>query len=159
LALLARARELLRPHGLTLLDSPGPGIAGSPVPWADLLVHTQFPADRFAVRKAAVNTAPGDPKVLRVILCPFDPIDDIRGITDGGKLTDVDASVPKFCLINTTRKNPDQGTLLHEMIHASFPGDSPTHDGDAQSVYSIATARTRLSNAHAKQLSEAFFRR
>lgn len=159
LALLARARELLRPHGLTLVDSPGPGIVGLPVPWPDLLVHTQFPADRFAVRKAAVNTTPGNPKVLRVILCPFDPADDIRGITDGGRLTDVDESLPMFCLINTTRKNPDQGTLLHEMIHASFLGASPPHDGDAQSVYSIETARTRLSNAHAKKLSEAFFAR
>ena len=161
LELLARARELLRPHGLTLVDVPGPGLVGLPVPWPDITVKTLFSPERFAVRKAAIGTMAGAPStVLRVILCAFDPIDPINGITDGGLLPDAaEKNVPKFVLINTTGKNPDRGTLLHEMIHASFPGASPPHDGDPHSVYSVATARDRLSNADAKRLSEAFFAR
>jgi hypothetical protein len=155
--LLARARAMLRPFGITLTEAPGLG--GPPIPWPDVLVHTQFPPDRFALRKAAINTTAGDPTVLRVIFCPFDPIDAINGITDGGDVPGVLEHVPKFVLINTNRRNPDAGTLLHEMIHASFLAQSPPHDGDPHSVYSIETARDRLSTGHAKQLSDAFFAR
>lgn len=158
--LLARARELLRPHGLNLIEVPGPGLVGPPVPWPDILVKTLFSPERFAVRKAAISTAGGDPTVLRVILCPFDPIDPIHGITDGGDLPDAaEKNVPKFVLINILGKNPDRGTLLHEMIHASFRGKSPPHDADAHSIYSVATSRDRLNNTDAKRLSETFFSR
>jgi hypothetical protein len=159
--LLARARELLKPHGLKLIEVPGPGLVGPPVPWPERTVDTRFSPDRFAVRKAAISTTAGDPsKVLRVILCGFVSVDHIKGITDGGELPDAsEKNTPKFCLINTQNKNPDRGTLLHEMIHASFKGVSPLHDGDAHSVYSEAEARDRLFNAHAKQLSGAFFAR
>ena len=77
-----------------------------------------------------------------------------------GALPDAaEKNVPKFVLINTLGKNPDHGTLLHEMVHASFPGESPVHDPDARSIYSVATARDRLNNADAKRLSGAFFAR
>lgn len=156
-ALLARARALLRPFGFTLIEAPGLG--GPPVPWPDVVVHTQFLADRFALRKAAINTTAGDSSVLRVIFCPFDPIDTIKGITDGGNVAEVQERVPKFVLINTTRRNPDAGTLLHEMIHAAYPGLSPIHDTDPHSLYSIETARDRLSKEHVEQLASAFFAR
>jgi hypothetical protein len=156
-ALLARARDLLRPHGLTLVE--GALMTGPPVAWPDAVVQTQFQADRFAVRKSAIAASGGDPKVLRVIVCPFDPVDEIRGITDGGQLQGVPDVVPKFVLINSTRRNPDDGTLLHEMVHASFPGESPLHDGDEHSIYSVATARDRVSRAHAEKLAGAFFAR
>ena len=158
--LVARARELLRPHGLQLTEVAGPGLVGPPVPWPDVLVKTLFSPERFAVRKAAISAAAGDPSVLRVILCPFDPIDPIHGITDGGALPDAaEKNVPKFVLINTLGRNPDHGTLLHEMVHASFLGESPFHDPDAHSIYSVATARDRLNNADARRLSGAFFAR
>ncbi len=158
LALLARARALLGALGMTLVEQPGLG--GPTVPWPDVLIHTQFPADRFAVRKAAINTAFGDPRVLRVILGPFDPIDAINGITDGGNVPEVIEQVPKFVLINTLRRNPDSGTLLHEMIHASFPGKSPEpHDSDPRSLYSIETNRDRVSPDHVRQLAGSFFAR
>jgi hypothetical protein len=92
-----------------------------------------------------------------VIFGPFDPVDRIRGITAGGDIPDAVERVPKFVLINTTRRNPDNGTLLHEMIHASFPGTSPPHDNDPSSLYSGATARDSLSHEHAAQLAQAFF--
>ncbi|MEO6238040.1 MAG: hypothetical protein ABIQ52_13650, partial [Vicinamibacterales bacterium] len=107
----------------------------------------------------AINTAFGDPSVLRVILGPFDPIDAINGITDGGRVPEVIEQVPKFVLINTLRRNPDSGTLLHEMIHASFLGKSPEHDGDPRSLYSIETNRDRVSPDHVRQLAGAFFAR
>jgi hypothetical protein len=130
------------------------------VPWPEITVDTRFSPDRFAVRKAGISTTAGDPAVLRVILCPFAAIDRIKGITDGGALKDAsEKNTPKFCLINTANRNPDQGTLLHEMIHAAFLAESPSHDGDARSVYSIEEARDRLSNEHAKKLSDAFFAR
>ncbi len=156
-ALLARTRDLLRPHGLTLVE--GALMSGPPVAWPEAVVQTQFQADRFAVRKSAIAASGGDPKTLRVIVCPFDPIDEIRGITDGGQLQGVPDVVPKFVLINSTRRNPDHGTLLHEMVHASFSGESPLHDGDEHSIYSVATARDRVSRAHAEKLAGAFFAR
>jgi hypothetical protein len=159
LELLARARQLLLPLGMTVVESPGFG--GATVPWPDILVHTQFPVDRFAVRKAAVNTAAGDPKVLRVIFCPFDPIDTIKGITDGGTVPAVPGeNVPKFVLINTLRRNPDRGTLVHEMIHASFEGTSPPHDdGNPRSLYSVSSVRDTISDDHVKRIAGAFFAR
>ena len=158
LELLARARELLRPLGMTLVEQPGLG--GTAVPWPDVLIQTQFPVDQFALRKAAVNTAAGDPSVLRVIFGPFDPIDTIKGITAGGQVPTVPEIVPKFVLINTLRRNPDRGTLLHEMVHASFPGISPGHDdGDPRSIYSVSTSRDRVKPEHAVKLAGAFFAR
>jgi hypothetical protein len=68
------------------------------------------------VRKAAISTAAGDPSGLRVILCPFDSVAPIHRITDGGALPDAaEKNVPKFVLINTLGRNPDHGTLLHEI--------------------------------------------
>ena len=157
LELLARARAILRPLGMTVVEQNSLG--GPAVPWPDVLIHTQFPADRFAVRKAAINMTAGDPAILRVIFGPFDPIDAITGITDGGQVPNVIENVPKFVLINTTRRNPDHGTLLHEMIHASFLGVSPDHDRDARSLYSIEQNRDRLSLDHTTQLAGAFFAR
>ena len=157
LELLARARAILRPLGMTLVEQPGMG--GPAVPWPDVLIHTQFPADRFALRKAALSTAAGDPGVLRVIFGPFDPIDTIKGITDGGQVPGVIENVPKFVLINTLRRNPDRGTLLHEMIHAAFRGPSPDHDGDPRSLYSVSERRDRVSPDHTTLLAGAFFAR
>ena len=85
-ALVGRARALLSPHGLQLIETPGPGLVGDAVPWPDGIVKTQLPPERFAARKAAISASLGDPAVLRVILCAFDPIDRIHGITDGGDL-------------------------------------------------------------------------
>jgi hypothetical protein len=136
-----------------------PGLVGPTVPWPDGLIHTQFPADLFAVRKAAVNVSTGDPAVLRVVFGPFDPIDAITGITGGGRVPDALENVPKFVLINTLRRNPDHGTLLHEMIHASFPGKSPDHDTDARSLYSVEQNRDRIAPDHVEKLRGAFFAR
>jgi hypothetical protein len=157
LELLARAREILRPLGMTVVEQPGLG--GPTVPWPDVLIHTQFPVDLFALRKAAISTAAGDPGVLRVIFGPFDPIDTIKGITDGGQVPSIPESVPKFVLINTLRRNPDRGTLLHEMIHAAFPGKSPEHDVDPRSLYSVSSNRDRVTPGHLTQLAGAFFAR
>ena len=33
-------------------------MGGPAVPWPDILIHTQFPADRFALRKAALSRRP-----------------------------------------------------------------------------------------------------
>jgi hypothetical protein len=157
LELLARARALLRPLGMAVVEQPG--LVGPAVPWPDGVIHTQFPADLFAVRKAAINTAAGDPTVLRVIFGAFDPIDRLKGITGGGQVPGTAEHVPKFVLINMLLKNPDHGTLVHEMIHASFPGTSPDHDGDPRSLYSISERRDTIFPNHVQLLRGTFFAR
>lgn len=64
---------------------------------------------------------------------------------------------PNFCLINVRKRNPDGGTLLHEMIHASYPDRRLQHDADSRSVFSEGTTRSVLPAGHAEALAVSFF--
>jgi hypothetical protein len=152
--LLARATELLAPHGITFggggqfLEFVGPS-----VPDFERVIPGS-PASCFSVREAAERVLPGRATTLRVIFCPFDEKGAAFGVTDGGTLGG--RTFPKFCLINVQKRNPDIGTLLHEMIHAAKAVSIP-HDADARSVFSESSGRTILPTQHAESLANAFF--
>ena len=107
------------------------------------------------MRKAAESARPGLPRVLRIIVCPFEPSSPEFGITEGGTLDGV--SFPAFVLINVNKFRTDQCTAVHEMIHATGLFD---HDDDktmGESVFSTASNRSVLRPEHAERLSKAFF--
>ena len=146
------ARELLAPHGIDFTGGPFPEF-GPTVPDFERVIPGS-PASCFSVREAAENVLPGHAMHLRVICCPFDEKGAAFGVTDGGTLAG--RTFPKFCLINVQKRNPDLGTLLHEMIHAAKVV-SVAHDGSAQSVFSESSGRTILPPQHAESLANAFF--
>lgn len=153
--LLARAQELMAPHGITFGGGGGLflDLIGPSVPDFERVIPGS-PASCFSVREAAERVLPGRAATLRVIFCPFDEKGAAFGVTDGGTLAG--RTFPKFCLINVQKRNPDIGTLLHEMIHAA-KAVSITHDADARSVFSESSGRTILPPQHAESLANAFF--
>jgi hypothetical protein len=155
-ALIRRARVLMTPHGLSFADEV-PRI-GPTIPH-DLLVDVHFNAEAFAVHKKSEAVMPGFDKVLRVIFCPFAFANPYFGSTHGGHPVDGFPAVPKFVLINTSKSHADEGTLLHEMIHAAIPGESLPHDEHIpRCVYSTAeSGRDLLTDKRAEQLAGAYF--
>ncbi|MBI3409429.1 MAG: hypothetical protein HY040_13895 [Planctomycetes bacterium] len=153
--LFARARELMAPHGIAFSDGLFLDFVGTRVPDFENVIPGS-PASCFSVREAAERVAPGRAKTLRVIFCPFDEKGGAFGVTDGGTLPGSGLSFPKFCLINVRKANPDQGTLLHEMVHAAKV-EKVEHDTDPRSVYSEEQSRTILPSKHAESLANAFF--
>jgi hypothetical protein len=152
--LLARARDLMAPHGIKFQDGLFLDFVGPRVPDFDNVIPGS-PASCFSVRAAAERVLPGRAQTLRVIFCPFDDKGEAFGVTDGGTLGDW--TFPKFCLINVKKNREDHGTLLHEMIHASKPVRIE-HDDDAKSVFTDKkTFRTFLPAEHATSLANGFF--
>jgi hypothetical protein len=153
-----RARELMAPHGLDFARSAEEpfGLNVGPVVPDFERVITGSSASCFSVRAAAERTLVTSPATLRVICCPFSDKDQgFNGVTDGGTLADW--TFPKFVLINVQKHNPDNATLLHEMIHAAG-APFPPHDPDPRSVYAETGApRDKLQVAHAAKLAESFF--
>lgn len=153
-----KARQMMAPFGIDFAGAGDNGIfplIGPRIPDFSQVIAGS-PASTFSVRAAAERVFPGQPEVLRVIYCPFNEKDDRTfGITDGGIVSDWD--FPKFCMINVRKANPDQGTMLHEMIHASRL-EKREHDLDPSSVFSENIgARSRLTLEHAEALAHAFF--
>ena len=158
--LMARARQLMRPHGLDFVQ--GRPEIGPVVPYDDR-VDPGLSVDAFAVREASEKVLAGHENTLRVIFCFFTLNDSGKkafGVTDGGQLTKDGTPRKKFVLINILKKHPDNGTLLHEMIHAAYKEPKFDHDSDARSVFSEATdGRDRLPGNHAAKLADAYFAR
>jgi hypothetical protein len=153
-----KAKDLLKPHGMSFV--PGVALVPAPVPYVDNPFKPQFPVERAALRNAAVNAHLPNSSALRIIFAPFDPIFTNHGITDGGTSSDDTVLVPKYCLINSNSRNPDRATMLHEMIHAAYPGKSPDHDLDIPtSVFNVTETRTQVPNNHAARLASSFFAR
>lgn len=154
---VARARELLAPHGIDLArsDSEPFGLNVGPIVPDFEKVITGSPASCFSVRAAAERVLVSSAQTLRVICCPFSDSDQrFNGVTDGGTLAEW--TFPKFVLINVRKHNPDNGTLLHEMIHAA--GVPLPHDKDARSVFAEASVpRDKLQPEHAAKLAGSFF--
>jgi hypothetical protein len=151
--LLARAKELLGPHGITISGGDVPAFEKSVPDFENVIPGS--PASCFSIRESAERVFPGGVGSLRVIICPFDDKGEAFGVTDGGPLGNV--TFPKFCLINVKKENPDRGTLLHEMIHAAKPFFVQHDDNDPQSVYSETKARTFLPGKHAESIADAFY--
>ncbi len=152
LALLVKAISLLKPFRLDIISSVSSG--DPPFPNEDS-VDARFRQDAFKVRKASERVRPGLPTVLRIIVCPFEPLSPEFGITEGGTLDGI--SFPAFVLINVNKFRTDQCTAIHEMIHAT---GLFVHDDDAtlgESVFSTASNRSILRPEHAERLSKAFF--
>jgi len=121
-------------------------------------VDPQNRSDITTVRQLAEKQMPGAQSSLRVIFCRFVPGSrKTFGLTDGGNhLLDGGLQVPDFVLIDVERRNPDDCTLIHEMIHAT---GLESHDTDPTSVFaeSSAVQRSVLKPEHAQRLSESFF--
>jgi hypothetical protein len=109
---------------------------------------------------------PGRGDTLRVILAAFSTNIQINnhdadffGVTEDGQRAQM--PVKDFIVLNTTRINPDNATLIHEMIHASDPpGQKLPHDEDPTSVFAQSApgrVRTVLKPEHAQRISEAYF--
>ena len=153
LALYARARELMAPHGIDFSGGAIPEF-GPRVPDSDFVIPGS-PAMCFSVREAAERALFGFPNTLRVIVCPFTDQGNAFGVTDGG--TCGTSTFPKFCLINVRKRHLDLGTLLHEMIHAARPVKIE-HDKDRLSVFSESLdGRTTLPPQHADSLANSAF--
>ncbi len=153
-----KARELMAPFGIDFAGAGDGGLfplIGPRIPDSEQVISGSQ-ASTFSVRAASERVLPGRPDVLRVIYCPFSVKDDRTfGVTDGGQVADW--NFPKFCLINVRKANPDQGTMLHEMIHASRP-EKREHDADPTSVFSENLGgRTKLPPEHAEAVAHAFF--
>jgi hypothetical protein len=153
-----KARGLMAPFGIDFAGAAEHGIfplIGPRIPDFEQVISGSQ-ASTFSVRAAAERVLPGQPGVLRVIFCPFTIKDDRTfGVTDGGQVADW--NFPKFCLINVRKANPDQGTLLHEIIHASRP-EKREHDSDPASVFSENIGgRSKLLPEHAEAVAHAFF--
>jgi hypothetical protein len=105
----------------------------------------------------------GRENTLRVIFCFFTLNLTGRrafGVTDGGTLSKGGTPRKKFILINILKKHADNGTLLHEIVHAAYKEPKFDHDADARSVFSEATdGRDRLPSNHAAQIADAYFAR
>ncbi len=147
-----RANELLAPYDMRLITSEH-GLFVFP-----FNVDPRSSADVEALRKAAEKHTPGLSGAVRVIICDFEERDGSNAVT-AGRSTFVDG-FPNFILLNSRRHRADNGTLLHEMIHASaekFMGDFAHDTDDDTSIFSWGLNRTVLKSTHAESLSKAFF--
>lgn len=148
--LVDRAVKLLTPFNLTLVTRFLPSFT---YPFD---VGERDDVDVRAVRKAAQNASADNATSLRVIFCHLR--DTNSTATSQGEITGI-TGFKNFVLINKDRSHPDNGTLLHEMIHCSdnrFMND--IHDEDKKSIYSRGASRTVLRDEHAISLSKCFFK-
>ena len=152
-----KARELLVPLGLDFGGAAGGvfPLIGPQIPDSDKKVLSGSEASCVSIRMGAERVFPNQPDVLRVIFCPFDDVEgEAFGVTDGGGTT----GVPKFCLINVRKANRDQGTVLHEMIHAAGFSFAQHDNQNPTSVFSENIGgRSVLRDVHANGLAGSFF--
>ncbi len=148
--LVERATKLLAPFGLKLSTRFLPSVT---YPYE---VGERDDIDVRGIRKAAENASRGFPSLLRVIFCHLRKTTSTA--TSQGQVTGI-AGFPNFVLLNKDRRHPDNGTLLHEMIHCSSDRFMPdVHSTDANSVFSRGDDRTLLEVEHARSLNASFFK-
>lgn len=148
--LVSRATELLKPFNLSLQTT---FLASFDYAFD---VGERDDIDVTSIRKAAQNAAAGSASSLRVIFCHLR--NTTSTATSQGEATGV-KGFKNFVLLNRDRNHPDNGTLLHEMIHCSnalFMND--IHDQDQSSIFSRGSDRTLLRDEHAKSLNGSFFK-
>lgn len=132
------ARDTLFEHGVTLSLAFGNPIADT-IPFNDNLL---FDDNLIQLRKMSEDIRPGFPQVLRVIVCRMAAHfgETKRNVVVGAQ------AVKPFCLLNSQERDPNDTTLLHEMIHAAL--DGPAHDSEPNSVFfdnhSLSPAIPRL---------------
>jgi hypothetical protein len=106
--------------------------------------------DKEAIRKASEKQFPGENNALRVIFAEFDNRNAEYAVTEtiaGGR---------DFIVLNTRKINPDGGTLIHEMVHAT---GLVVHDTNPDSFFAVPQPlpRTILLPYYAQRISTAFF--
>jgi len=153
------ARDALFEHGVTLSLAFGNPVADI-IPFNDNLL---FDDNLIQLRKMSEDMRPGIPQVLRVIVCRMAAHfgETKRNVVIGTQ------TVRPFCLLNSQERDPNDTTLLHEMIHASL--DGPAHDSEPNSVFfdnhflnpaiprPEAPRRSVLKNNRAKSVATSFY--
>ena len=159
------ARDSLSQHGVQLVVERSIGTSGAVKFVERVLVNPAAEGDNVnELRKRCEDLVPGQPGVLRVIVCHLGNFDfghTIRNRSVGGQLF-----LP-FALLNTEQVDLSNATLIHEMIHCSKPGVVP-HDAEKSSVFfefGLARPdpakqrpdRTALRPEHAATIASSFF--
>ncbi len=148
------ARDTLFEHGVTLSLAFGNPIADT-IPFNDNLL---FDDNLIQLRKMSEDIRPGFPQILRVIVCRMAAHfgETKRNVVIGTQ------TVRPFCLLNSQERDPNDTTLLHEMIHASL--DGPDHDSEPNSVFFDnhlprldAPRRSVLKPNRAKSVATSFY--
>ena len=150
--LFDRARKLMAPFNIDFSGAENGvfALVGPRIPDSEQVLSGST-ASCLSVRAASERVLPGRPNTLRVIFCPFSAVEPVYGVTDAGD------GFPKFCLINVRKANPDQATVLHEMIHAARP-EFVIHDqDDPTSVFSGEVGRNHLPLKHAESIAHSYF--
>jgi hypothetical protein len=158
---IERARDSLFEHGVALAVErhlSGNGV----VQFVErVIINPDSAADNVnELRKRCEDLLPGQPGILRVIVCRLGNFDfghTLRNRKVGNQL------FPPFVLLNTEQVDQSRATLIHEMIHASKRGPVP-HDREPFSVFSEngssrpgAVDRTFLKPEHAATIASSFF--
>jgi len=148
--LVERATQLLAPFGLTLSIRFLPSF-----PYAyDVGERDTF--DVEGIRKTAEKASPGLEGSLRVIFCHLRKTTSTA--TSQGRITFI-SGFKNFVLVNKDLRHPDNGTLLHEMIHCSSDQFMPdVHPTDRNSIFSQGDDRKFLELVHAQSLNSSFFK-
>ena len=160
---LERAKDSLFEHGLSLSVEFRNGFTDT-IDFAGTAGRIILEDDIVGLRKASEDKRPGLAKILRVIVCPMN--DFVFGETFRNRRIG-DLVFPTFVLINSRQTDRSHATLLHEMIHAAFPGTSGAklqHDSEPNSIFFEhgtiqlgAVDRTFLKPEHAAILANGYF--
>ena len=152
------ARDLLFEYGITLDTAVKSGFADR-IDFAQSLVLDE---DVALLRQAWEVQRPGLQSILRVVVAQG-PINGNRGNTYRGVTVGSNAFRP-FVVLNSRVQQPNKHTtLLHEMIHASYPGPVD-HDDEEFSIFydhrkppSGLVDQRMLREDRARQLVKGFF--
>ena len=163
---IERARDCLQEHGVQLVVERSLGTAGEFKFAEGVIVNPTDVRDNVSeLRKRCEDQVPGQPGILRVIVCRLGNHEfgeTIRGRTVGNQ------TFLPFALLNTERVDLSHATLIHEMIHCSKPGFFPFHDPEKNSVFfefgeekedpeKERPVRSALRAEHAATIASSFF--
>ena len=152
------ARDLLFEYGITLDTAVKSGFADR-IDFAQSLVLDE---DVALLRQAWEIQRPGLPSILRVVVAQG-PINGNHGLTYRGVTVGSNVFRP-FVVLNSRVQRPNyHTTMLHEMIHASYPGPVD-HDDEEFSIFydhrkppSGLVDQRMLKEERARNLVKAFF--
>ncbi|MBC7841129.1 MAG: hypothetical protein H7099_02395 [Gemmatimonadaceae bacterium] len=158
---ITRARDCLTEHGVQLVVERSIGVTGVVQFVERVLVNPLAAGDNVnELRKRCEDLVPGQPGVLRVIVCHLGNFD--FGHTIRNRSVGSQRFLP-FALLNTEQVDVSNATLIHEMVHCSKPG-IVDHDREEHSVFSAfgtvskgKTERTALRAEHALTIASSFF--
>lgn len=165
---IERARDCLQEHGVQLVVERSLGTAGEFAFVERVLVNPLAAGDNVnELRKRCEDLVPGQPGVLRIIVCRLGHFE--FGHTIRGRIVGSQMFSP-FALLNTEHVDLSNATLIHEMIHCSKPNPPPLveHDPEKNSVFfdfgedrpdpdQKRPVRSFLRPEHALTIASSFF--